>query len=162
MPQPLQQNVTNADGPLSGEFLSYVLEHFVKLTAIQRMQLGSSLLQLIIQKDFSEDMSHFVSSDFLSLLLLSMEISVVWKRKRNTIYYLCKAVGERRLDTDRMPFGLISYNDIVNLFVASLFCLHITDSQGSDISNCLLLDPKIQYWSSGILVWQIISSKVLL
>ena len=77
MPQPLQQNVTNADCPLSGEFLSYVLEHFVKLTAIQRMQLGSSLLQLIIQKDFSEDMSHFVSSDFLSLLLLSMEISVV-------------------------------------------------------------------------------------
>ena len=48
MPQPLQQNVANADSPFSREFLSYVVEHFVKLTAIQRMQLGSSLLQLII------------------------------------------------------------------------------------------------------------------
>ena len=48
MPQPLQQNVTKAGSALSGEFLSYVLEHFVKLTAIRRMQLGSSLLQLII------------------------------------------------------------------------------------------------------------------
>ena len=109
MAQPLQGNVKNADSPLPGELFSYVLEHFVKLTAVQRMQLGSSLLQLIIQKDFSEDMSHFVPSDFLSLLFLSMEI-LFKKERENTIYHLCKAIAERRLDIDRMPFGLISYN----------------------------------------------------
>lgn len=60
------------------------------LMARQRIQLVNCLFRLVIQKDFSEEMFHFVLSDLLSLLLSSME-HLFKKGKQNTAYYLCKA-----------------------------------------------------------------------
>ena len=101
---------------LPGNFLESVADQFKKLSACQRLQLLTQLYEEVVIQDFSEDLKWFVPKDFVKLSLHGMQ-NLRSKGKSNTIFHLCKCIGEVNPDgsTTRMPilcmpFGLISYN----------------------------------------------------
>lgn len=113
---------------LPGNFLESVIEQFKKLSACQRLQLLTQLYEEVAIQDFSKDLKWFIPKDFVKLSLYGMQ-NLESKGKSNTIFHLCKCIGELRPDGSttrmpimRMPFGLISYNceffsrdDVTNL-----------------------------------------------
>lgn len=113
---------------LPGNFLESVIEQFKKLSPCQRLQLLSQLYEEVATQDFSKDLKWFIPKDYVKLSLHGMQ-NLQSKGKSNTIFHLCKCIGEVRPDGSttrmpimRMPFGLISYNceffsreDVTNL-----------------------------------------------
>ena len=101
--------------PLPAQVIDFVITNFGMLSDIQRVQLVSHLLRMVIEINYGKEMLHFIPNDLLSLLLPAME-HLFKKGKENTIYHLCKSLGEKRdrhsarLNVDKMPFGLIAYN----------------------------------------------------
>lgn len=113
---------------LPGNFLESVTEQFKKLSACQRLQLLTQLYEEVAIQDFSKDLKWFVPKNYEKLSLHGMQ-NLQSKGKSNTIFHLCKSIGEVRPDGSttrmpimRMPFGLIAYNceffsrdDVTNL-----------------------------------------------
>jgi len=101
---------------LPGEVMNYVTTNFGKLSNVQRMELLTCQLRMLIEMDYSKDLTYFVPRDLLPLLLSGMR-HLHQKEKDNVIYNLCKCLGQMkqdgssaRLNVDKMPFGLLAYN----------------------------------------------------
>ena len=101
---------------LPGEIINYVTVNFGRLSKDQRMQLLTCLLRMLIEMDYSKELSYFVPRDLLTLMLSGMK-HLHEKEKDNVIYDLCKCLGEMRTDgsgarlnVDVMPFGLLAFN----------------------------------------------------
>ena len=116
---------------LPGHFLESVIELFKKLSACQRLQLLMQLYEELAIQDFNKDLKWFIPKTFMKLSLHGKQ-NLQNKRIRNTIFHLCKCIGEVRPDPSttrmpmmQMPFGLISYNceffsrdDVTNLYAS--------------------------------------------
>ena len=112
----MSSQVNDEESVLPGEVMQYVTKNFGKLSKVQRMELVTCQLRMLIEMDFSKDLMYFVPRDLLPLLLSGMR-HLHQKEKDNVIYHLCKCLGEMRqdgssarLNVDTMPFGLLAYN----------------------------------------------------
>ena len=101
---------------LLGEILDYVTVNFGRLSKEQRMQLLTCLFRMLIEINYSKELSYFVPRDLLPLLFSGMK-HLHEQEKDNVIYDLCKCLGQMRADgpgarlnVDVMPFGLLAFN----------------------------------------------------
>ncbi|CAB4012017.1 uncharacterized protein LOC110237337 isoform X1, partial [Paramuricea clavata] len=101
---------------LCGDLMTLIVQNLGKMSSIQRMQLATFIYSFIAENDFSEDLKHFIPSNFIELSLLAMD-HLKSNNKDNIVFNLCKSLGimredgsSARLNVNRMPFGLLDFN----------------------------------------------------
>ena len=82
----MSSQVNDEESVLPGEVMQYVTKNFGKLSKVQRMELVTCQLRMLIEMDFSKDLMYFVPRDVLPLLLSGMR-HLHQKEKDNVIYH---------------------------------------------------------------------------
>ena len=104
------------ESPCVKDIFDYISCNLGRLTSSQRVQLTSQMYSFVAENDFQEELKHFIPKNFIELSLHAAR-NLKNDDKDNVIFNLCKCLGvmredgsTTRMDMQKMPFGLISYN----------------------------------------------------
>ncbi len=122
-----------------GDTITDIVNSMVNMSGKLRTDLIQSLLVYYMQIEFGYQYTAFIPSDFVELCCKAFK-ELLDSGKDNIVYHLAKGLGTKRTDgsgprlpTDRMPFGLLSYN--IRYF-------------SSDSVNNLKADPDFIEWET--------------
>ena len=94
--------------------LGEVIPRFISLFKGQmsnkmQMQLVSHLFKLMIEQYHGLEVLHFIHGDCLEKVTKGI-LTLHSAGKENILYQLANIIAEKKMDMERMPFGLIDYN----------------------------------------------------
>ena len=74
-----------------------------------QLQLVSHLFELMIEQHHGLEVFHFIHVECLEKMTKGI-LTLHSAGKENILYQLANVIAEKRMDKERMPFGLIDYN----------------------------------------------------
>ena len=93
-----------------GEAIPRLITPFKEqMSSRMRRQLINFLFKIILEQEHGLEFLHFFNSDCLNQITRSI-LTLYKAGKENIIYQFANKIAEKKLDMERMPFGLIDYN----------------------------------------------------